>query len=153
MILIRIFFGNEEIARLYLDLPPYHNWFQSPIALTPFYALILLVLELTEDNNSFGNIMGSTFFYTVGEISYSAYLVHMGILEIYIIRSKIKGFDGTCACSFVIFIISTIFFHIFEKNGVMIGNKLIRIIKDFRIRKYRKEFQELQESDHSKVVG
>lgn len=153
MIMIRIFFGNEEIARLYLDLQPYHFWYQSPIALTPFYALILLVLELTEGNNSFGNMMGSTFFYSIGEISYSVYLIHWGIIEMYTLKTKIKGFDGTCACSLLIFINGIIFYNIIEKRGVMLGNKLIIKIKSFRVREGRKEFQKLQDKDHIRVAG
>jgi peptidoglycan/LPS O-acetylase OafA/YrhL len=128
LILLRIFFGNEVIAEMYFDLP-IDRWYQKPPALTPFYVLILLLVEMAEKNNSFCKSIGAGFIYTAGEWSYTTYLIHYNLIQLYIMKSSLRGFEGTSGCVIIIYAISAVFYNVFEQVGVKIGNKVISRLK------------------------
>jgi len=81
LIMFRIYVANPTIAQYVLKIYDY-KWWQSYTAVSPFYPLLLLLLEIAGSNCSLGRFTSQPKIVFLGEISYSVYLAHMICMRI-----------------------------------------------------------------------
>jgi peptidoglycan/LPS O-acetylase OafA/YrhL len=139
LIILRLAIGNAHVAKVYLHIDPSEErWWQSQILLCPFYTLLLLVLDIADSNCSIGKMMSTEFFYKMGEISYSTYLIHYFAILLVETKIGIVEFDGNVLAMLLAHLMGYLLWTFVENPAVRVGNNLIKKFKqdkgDFRFR-------------------
>jgi peptidoglycan/LPS O-acetylase OafA/YrhL len=125
IIMLRIFLGNKIVGEVYLKIG-HPTFLQSQAMITPFYALLLLVIELTNSQCSVAQVFSSTYFYELGVISYSVYIEHfVGVECLWYLTGK-RGLV------LVAHILGYICYHLVEDRSVKFGNKIVKKLERFQ---------------------
>jgi peptidoglycan/LPS O-acetylase OafA/YrhL len=133
LVIVRLAIGNANVAKVYLHMDPNEErWWQSQVLLCPFYTILLLVLDIADSNCSIGKMMATDFFYKMGEISYSTYLIHYFAILIVETKLGITDFDGNVAAILIAHLLGYLLYTFVETPGVKVGNNLIKKIREYK---------------------
>jgi peptidoglycan/LPS O-acetylase OafA/YrhL len=126
-LLLRLALGNLKIMSLYTNWDP-QVWWNNPLAVTPFVAALLFVLDITRDTTSLARAMSLPLFKKMGEVSYSVYLMHVSVIVMFKWLTTIRGIDGTLNIILIAFLVGAVMYHLIEEKGVAYGNRFVKYL-------------------------
>lgn len=99
------------------------------VSVTPLYALMLVLLSVTQGESSVGKFFACNFWVFTGKISYSMYLVNYNAITLVNEHTNITGFEANITVIFLECIFGWLLHTFVEETGVKLGNYFIKKIK------------------------